>query len=358
VTITNGDLAKLLKRHGHASAELPGVDGGSVLVCAAGARVLRLTGPSGHDFLWLNNAFLEGKGDDLLGTPGWRNLGGDRTFIGPEPDYYIRDFGDPWGSFVVPREIDPGSYAVRADDGQATMSSRFSLTNYRAGATAEVEVVKSITVAGDPFHQAATDDRRSLDVEYVGYEQVTTIARLSAPAPKVRLGLWHLTQVRAAGDILIPVTDDSPPRDYLSNTGPDKFTVEPGLVRFRVDAASMQKIGVKACSSIGRMGYLKQEADGAWTLLVRNCLVNPSAVYLDPPWGDLDDLGYCLQAYNDDSALGDFGEMEYHSPAIGGDTGLPLCTDISQLWAFRGEEGMIRRIAKRLLAVEIRKENL
>ncbi len=47
------------------------------------------------------------------------------------------------------------------------------------------------------------------------------------------------------------------------------------------------------------------------------------------------DLGYSTQACNVNSRLGQFSELEYHIPAIGGRTGRLHCDDAAQVWAFR-----------------------
>jgi hypothetical protein len=44
--------------------------------------------------------------------------------------------------------------------------------------------------------------------------------------------------------------------------------------------------------------------------------------------------------------------LEYHVPAIGGDTGLGFIEDRSQLWAFRGAPKVIAEIARTLLSCE------
>jgi hypothetical protein len=45
--------------------------------------------------------------------------------------------------------------------------------------------------------------------------------------------------------------------------------------------------------------------------------------------------------------------MEYHVPAIGGETGLSHIEDQSQLWAFRGAREDMIKIAQALLSNEI-----
>ena len=61
------------------------------------------------------------------------------------------------------------------------------------------------------------------------------------------------------------------------------------------------------------------------------------------------DPGSAVQACNIASGLGRFSELEYHAPAIGGDTGRDRCEDVSSVWAFRGGEEAIREIARRLI---------
>ena len=61
-----------------------------------------------------------------------------------------------------------------------------------------------------------------------------------------------------------------------------------------------------------------------------------------------------IQCYNDDGNLGDFGELEYHSPAIGGDTGNTTYEDRSQVWAFLGRVELVDEVAQRLLGVDIK----
>jgi len=98
----------------------------------------------------------------------------------------------------------------------------------------------------------------------------------------------------------------------------------------------------------GRVGYLFNQG-GRHALIIRNFLVNPSGEYVDVPWDDPADLGYSTQACNVNSALGQFSELEYHIPAIGGGTGRTHCDDTAQVWAFRGSQEAIAGVVKTLL---------
>jgi hypothetical protein len=120
-------------------------------------------------------------------------------------------------------------------------------------------------------------------------------------------------------------------------------------VRIRIDGRERHKVGLRAADLIGKAGYLRMLDGAQMSLVIRNFQVNPSGEYIDTPWDDLGDLGYAFQAYNDDGALGAFGELEYHTPAVGGDTGLDSYVDRSQVWAFAGEEERILEIAEQLL---------
>lgn len=348
--MTNVDIMALLAEHGFASAEVKATDGGSILVMSAATRVLRLTGKSGHDFLWLNDAFRGGDPQGLFGSPGWLNFGGDRTWVSPEADIFISDLSDPWATYKMPEVFDPGAFEVHSLGSFASVAGRFTVTNFRFGGQAELALEKTVRAVPSPLRHLKEADAYS-QVEYVGCEQETMLELLSEPSLGLRFGLWHLAQVRSVGDILIPTVGPDRPRDYLAATGTSHLTVAPGLVRFRVDAAEQHKIGIKATSLTGRSGFMREDEDGMWSLLVRNFIVNPSGEYVDVPWDDLSDEGYAMQCYNDDGNFADFGEMEYHAPAIGYGTGLTSYTDRSQLWAFRADKPVIEQIARRLLGM-------
>jgi hypothetical protein len=102
----------------------------------------------------------------------------------------------------------------------------------------------------------------------------------------------------------------------------------------------------------GRIGYLYPTRDDRWALIVRNVFPNPSGLYVDVPWDDLNDFGYAIQACNVNGALGSFGELEYHVPAVGPGTGRTHCEDVAQVWAFRGCREAIQSVVKGLLCPE------
>ena len=83
--------------------------------------------------------------------------------------------------------------------------------------------------------------------------------------------------------------------------------------------------------------------------MIRNAAVNPSAIYCDTPWDDPSDTGYAFQYFADNGDIGGFGELEYHSPAVGAGTGKLGMIDVSQLWAFEGSAHGIDTVMRTLL---------
>lgn len=344
----NAALKAILQDQNVKTAEIPGTEGGSILVIDAGARVLRLVGKSGRDFLWLNRSLFDDSARFL--NANWLNFGGDRTWIAPERSIHISDLRDPWGTYAVPKAFDPGSYNLQQYGNAVMLASRFRLTNHVLQVLSELSIEKTVTPVANPFRHSS--DAELSSAEYIGYEQATTIKLHSESVPGLQFGLWHLAQVEAPGEILVPITNSEPPHVYFGSADADNTKIEPGLIRFGVNG-TQQKVGIKTDATFGRVGFIREDGEGLWSLLVRNFFVNPSGEYVDVPWDDPNNRGYAVQCYCDDGNLGNFGELEYHTTGIGDGTGTNTCTDISQLWAFRAERPIIERIANRLLAVSI-----
>jgi hypothetical protein len=156
------------------------------------------------------------------------------------------------------------------------------------------------------------------------------------------------------GELFIPTYSKSKPRIYfgLENTPADEVSATDRMVRFKMRAPGEHKIGVYAAATTGRIGYL-YSAGKQYALIVRNFSVNPSGEYADVPWTEPEDKGYSVQACSVNGKWGMFSEMEYHVPAIGGETGLAQIEDRSQLWAFRGSREEMGKIARSLLSNDI-----
>ena len=346
------ELIASLTAAGHPPIQLYG-KGGSLLVLPHGGRVLGLYNRDGHSFFWINpdlNHVSTAK--PFFTAEGWKNSGGDRTWVAPEVELFISDIDNPGETYQVPSSLDPGNYTVQHGVGQVTLTNQARVVLNRQEKTSEIELAKTIRTTENPlrYEQDMAVTQRKLD--FIGYEQLTTLRFTSSEKPGIRLGIWNLVQVPAGGEIVVPTVRESVPKTYFGDVGASHLCITPESIRFRVDAKDSRKIGVRAASTIGRIGYLRPIGDGRKTLIVRNFFVAPSAEYVDVPWDDLDDLGYAIQCYNDNGDLGQFGEMEYHTPAIGDGTGLSSYQDRSQVWAFLGDGQSIDEALRRLLGVD------
>jgi hypothetical protein len=223
----------------------------------------------------------------------------------------------------------------------------------------ELEITKSVEAAPNPLRYDAAV--RIDAVEYAGHTLLTSLKILDSSSnsnsdsnDNLLLGLWSLTQMPHRGELFIPTHSRTEPRIYfgLVDAPADELTMSDRLVRFRMRAAGEHKIGVRAAVTTGRIGYIYPTGN-KHALIIRNFFVNPSGEYADVPWTEPADRGYSAQACSVSSRWGQFSEMEYHVPAIGGDTGLRHVEDRSQLWAFRGSREDIVKIARALLSSEI-----
>jgi len=316
------NLISALAAAEHPLIELETQDG-SLLILPHGARVLGLFSSSDENFFWVNPALADvANAKAFFSSKDWKNSGGDRTWVAPETDLFIKNIDDPWNTYEVPSAIDPGNYTVRKDDGQVKMINQASIVLHSLRQECEIELEKTIRTVVNPLHCEKEANEFLCQLEYIGYEQVTTLRLISPPLPTpprkpkasvgsctpnpsqeensqeergVRLGLWNLIQLPAGGHIIIPTVKKSSPHDYFEKTGPKHLRVTPRFIHFLLDANERHKIGVKAISTIGRMGYLRPIEAGIRTLVVRNFLVNPSGEYVDTPWDNRNDSGYAIQ---------------------------------------------------------------
>jgi hypothetical protein len=346
-------LANVLQAVGKETLTYESKDGTRVLILPYGGRVLGVF-PKGSDqnFYWTNTALdAVETAKEFFESDDWKNSGGDRTWIAPEVDVFFPRFPDR-SIYFQPRGLDPGTYRVERDGGRMTLINDLSLTLSRSNSAVDLRITKSFGSASNPLRH-----EKSLgihDVDFAGYAQYTSLeitgGDLSRP-----VGLWNLAQMPHGGDLLIPTYSKTIPKHVFSTTDEGipstDILVSDRLVRYKMRQVGEHKIEIRAVATTGRIGYVYNSGD-AWSLIVRNFHVNPSGEYVDVPWTDTDDFGYCAQACNINSALGTFSELEYHIPAIGGDSSQTRCDDTTQVWAFRGGKEAIIDIARVLISPE------
>ena len=348
---TKSGLLDVLKAVGKPAQVVTNPDGTTVLLLPHGGRVLGLFAPgSDENFYWTHpalgtaetaRAFYAGKD--------WQNSGGDRTWLAPEVDIFLPNYPD-LKTYFQPRELDPGNYEVVQGDKGIELVNRLKVKLSRSGKEVELRMTKSVGPAANPLRHEKNLDLA--DVQYAGYTQYTRLEVLGKqPEDAPMVGLWNLVQMPHNGDLLIPVYHKTEPKIWFGQISAEDLSVGDHLIRYKMRAKGEHKLGVRAVATTGRVGYL-YGAGADCSLIVRNFSVNPSGEYVDAPWKDSEDLGYSTQACNVNSALGEFSELEYHIPAIGGKTGGARCDDAAQVWAFRGAEDKVRAAARCLLSQE------
>lgn len=328
------------------------LDGTRVDLLPYGGRVLGLYSPhSEENFYWTHPALnSEETARTFYASKDWHNSGGDRTWLAPEVDIFLPNYPKT-DTYFQPRELDPGNYQVVTSGEEIRLVNELTLKLSRSGRSVKLRMSKSVGAAINPLRFEQNIDHQGL--AYAGYTQYTSLEMLEDnPKNMPMVGLWNLVQMPHGGDLLIPTYSRTSPKLWFGKISPEDLIVGDRLIRYKMRAAGEHKLGVRAIATTGRVGYL-YGGDGNSSLIVRSFRVNPSGEYVDAPWKDPEDLGYSTQACNVNSALGAFSELEYHIPAIGGNSGLGRCDDEAQVWAFRGPTEKITTVARCLLSPEV-----
>jgi hypothetical protein len=279
----------------------------------------------------------------LFNSNEWHNSGGDRTWLAPEVDIFFPKFPNlDMSTYWQPRALDPGNYTRRSD----RMVNSLTLDLSRSRQRVELEMSKWVGPPPNPLRYER-EWRDDATLQYAGYTQHTSLRMMHKS--QAMIGLWNLVQMPHGGDLRVPTFGRAEPKIYMGEIAGDDLVVSDRLLVYRMRAEGEHKIGLRATSMTGRVGYVYQRNSEA-TLIVRNFFVNPSGEYVDVPWRMAEDFGYAVQACNVNSRLGAFSELEYHVPAIGGQTELDYCEDVSQIWAFRGPVDRVQRAAHYLLS--------
>lgn len=350
------ELVATLKAVGKSTEIYETDDGTRLLILPYGGRILGVYAPGNEEnFLWTNSALDSVESARAYyASDDWQNSGGDRTWLAPEVDFFFPAYPNvDIAGYWQPRSLDPGNYEVSKTSRGVTLTNRLSVDAFRSQKRVNLRITKSVASGPNPLRYDASIGVGA--VEYAGHTLLTSLEIVgSYPSDAPLVGLWSLTQMPHQGELFIPTYFKSEPRIYfgLVDSPPDELRVEDHLVCFKMRAAGEHKIGMRALATTGRIGYT-YFAGSKRVLIVRNFSVNPSGEYADVPWGELNDRGYSTQACSVNSKWGEFSELEYHVPAIGGETGLSYIEDRSQLWAFRGADADIMKIARTLLSSAI-----
>jgi len=348
-------LVSVLNAVGKQTQEIVHPDGTVLLLLPHGGRVLGLyTGNSEENLFWTHPA-LENvqSARGFYNSTEWHNSGGDRTWISPEVDVFFPEFPDT-GVVRHQAPLDPGNYKLTGSGSRINLVNRFKLSLSRVRTQVRVEIAKSWEAAPNPLRYKWKESKLQA-VEYAGYTQTTRL-RILGPGNRAKadFGLWSILQLPHGGESFFPTHSRPVPKVFEGEVADRDLDVTDHLVRFKMGGSGLQKIGIQAVASTGRIAYLYKTRT-KWVLVIRNAFVNPSGEYLDVSWAspeDICDVGYSCQACRVNNEIGKFSELEYHAPAIGG-ADVTTSLDISQLWAFRGSRSTLRSVARMLLSQDL-----
>lgn len=327
-------------------------DGSNVLVLPYGGRVLGLFAPgSEQNFLWTHTALNSvDTAKAFYASSDWHNSGGDRTWLAPEVDFFLPEYPN-LSVYMQQRTLDPGRYELLDSNGTIALKNALTAKLSRSGAIVDLEITKSIAPTQNPL--IATNSRYFQDLEYAGYALHTRLEIKGPDAAVGPVGLWSLLQLPHGGELLVPTTSRSTVQTCFGDINQSDVMVEENLVRYKMHSIGEQKIAMTASTVGNRMGYISFSEGDVAALIVREFRIYPMGAYIDVPWSKPDSPGTAIQACNVNSNLGAFSEMEYHTPAIGGHTGLSSCDDLSQVWAFRGPRQSVMAAARELVSPHV-----
>lgn len=311
-----------------------------VVVLPFGGRVIGLYPDKSFNVLWVNPELYSGESArSFFAGEGWLNIGGDRSWISPEID---TNFGDPergMESYDVPKTIDPAAYNVTScEEASLTLETTMDVLFRRSKQQCKLELMKQVSLLEKPPIELAEN------ISFAGYTVKCILRTESEVSDEIRPGIWNLLQIPGKSQVIIPVKEKTKPRTFF---GKPIYTAGKNLIACDVHTSLSFKFGIHAEKSKGFMLSINPTTEPA-SLIVRIFNVGEKSLYADVPLDDPADSGYMQQVYVDDGALGGFGELEYHSPAIGGERQREI-HDICEIWAFTGAENTLREIAKSLL---------
>lgn len=328
--------------------DLPG--GGRLLVLVFGGRVLALCPPGAEEsFFWHHPALLDpAAAQAWAAAPGWRNPGGDRTWMAPELELFIADRERPGASYAVPAALDPGAWQVQAHSAvQCALHTAAHLRLLHAGRSVRAVLTKTLAATANPLAGLPL----AAALGYAGYGLQTTLSVEPEPlaVPAVAVGLWQLLQLPQPGQMRLTSWRAAAPVVVFGPLAPAEVTAAPRLLAWSMTpGAETTKIAVKADVCAGRAGYVWGEGD-VWNLVVRQFSVWPGGDYVDCLWHPPYETGFAFQACAVRGGSESFNEMEYHAPAVRTRSGAGQALDESRLWAFRGARTDIEAAAVALL---------
>ena len=312
------DLIEVMRKH--TPIVILGDPQGRMLAIAPeyGGKVIAMSvdGIQGKNLIWPNpkigtREFWSGEKLD------W-NLGGARTWISPEADFYL----DKDQNWFVPEAMDPGNYKLEHQNEKLVIcSNEFKVKNIK-DQDYHLKIVRTIELLN------VKPDFIDEDMQYVGMKFTHELINLSDKTigkDVEYVGLWSLTQLDTAGTMIIPIKkdpahDNITVRDYgptnFNTVPPERITIGDDWISVKIDGKFRCKLGFAPWAARKGIAYLSyQKSNDQGILYLKQFDVDPEGIYLDHPWEKPYDYGDAIQMYNDDGRFGGFCEIECHGPA-------------------------------------------
>jgi len=348
-----GDVLSRLEENGMDYAVLPltaGTDGFNIVVTAHGGRVFGpFSGAHGQSLNWINNAFKSPEAFKAFLNSGAWNIGGDRFWVAPEHDLFVRDKNDFYNSHTASVEIDPGFYALDSQPGRVTLSLRADTPVYRQAFDRKAFLFeRSISPAANPLdiqYPTLADS-----VRFCGYTFDTTLRDLS-PEREMPLEGWNLLQVNPGGKILVPHIDQPDFVDYYEPMDEGCIAARDGYFELTASGRRRYKAAFYALSVTGRSVYVNRDDDGYYVVF-KQYYSDPTNPYCCDPFDRPGTCGCSMYVYNDNGENGGFTEFENSLLTVGKESGrTQVSAQMSHLF-FMGEKQPIERVITALTGID------
>lgn len=347
------DVLSRLDENGIDYAVLPlteGADDFKIVVSAHGGRVFGpFAGARGESYNWINSAFKSADGFKAFLKSGSWNIGGDRFWIAPEHDLFVRDKGDFYNSHNASVEIDPGIYTLKKARGRVSLSLRADAPVYRQGfARKSFMTERVISPAKNPLD--IQYPALSKSVRFCGYTFDTLIKDLS-PEKDMPLELWNLLQVNPGGKILVPYIGNPDFVDYYEPMDQACIAARGGYFELAASGCRRYKAAFYALGTTGRSVYVNKNEDGYYAIF-KQYYNDPTNPYCCDPFDRPGMRGCSMYVYNDNGAGGGFTEFENSLPAVGKEAGrAQVSAQMSHLF-FMGEKEPLERVITALTGID------
>lgn len=316
---------------------------GRLLLTTVGGRLPAITFAGLDENLFWGNPNLSDVEQLRRDAGAVRNgLGGERLWFGPE--YAFNWIGVPDGrefkNYAVQRAYDPGRYDWE-DSGHGTLGLRMhaELEDRRDHTRLRFAVRRRVSWAPLPVDLEDLHLTHGLGVCFQHLIQLE-----SGPA-HARIDLWHILQMPVGSHLLIPTKGFARPQVYFDEWKRNGWQCRPDRLEWLFKGESLAKIGLDAAQVTETAGILRPLPNNQWCAVVWHFSVYPGLPYVDGPSPDKA-RQQVVQAWD---GFG-FGELEYHSPAVGPE--FPAFAETSFLWCFGGDWTAVNRAARQILQRE------